>query len=156
MQTVSPQYLLYKMLQPTRDKYLKSDKDQYCTAEDACLACELRTCFFTDCDTRKADKEGNNADEQTSKERFKPIIVGNGKANRERINGGSDTLHEQCAKACGGLVLARILIFDALIEHLAAYVTEQYERDPRNTFSNAANCFAIVETHIHPIIGMAN
>lgn len=65
-------------------------------------------------------------------------------------------LHEQRAKACGGLVLARILVFDALIEHLAAYVTEQYKRDPRNTFLKRFEILCDGGYTIQPIIGMAN
>ncbi len=76
------------------------------------------------------------------------------KPTGEGIDAGSHTLHEQCS----GAELRRLLGFlapDAVQQHLAADVTQQCQRDPRDQGLKDANSSTMVCTHTQPIMGIA-
>ena len=125
-------------LKDSRNKDFKTDKDQDRAAEDSRFSRQSRARLLADSDARKADEEGDGANEQTGKQCLHTIVIGDGKAYRQRVDRGGNALDQQGANTCRGLVLLGILAFDALVKHFAADKAQQGESDPRNTLFKCA------------------
>ena len=64
----------------------KTDNDKNCTAEKGCLTRKLCAKGLAQKESNSAQNEGDNGNDKTANERHQPIVFGNGKADRERIN----------------------------------------------------------------------
>ena len=60
---------------------LYTDDYENNSAEDTCLACEVRTCALADKDTDKADNEGYNRYNKSGDNCGEKVIFRNGKAD---------------------------------------------------------------------------
>ena len=123
---------------PAGDKDLEADEDEYRAAEDACLSCQLRACLPADGETCVADEEGDEADECAGEERLSPVVVRDGEAHRQRVDGGRHALHQQSGEGNSLALTFLILAGDALVEHFSAYVAEQCQSDPGNELLESA------------------
>ena len=112
-----------------RDKDLQPDEDQNGAAQNGRLAGEAGAELPPDDQPRGADDKGDRRDDRRADRRHQRPVLGDGKADRQRVDGGSHPLQKQ-ATAADGFRLPAVLVADALQQHLAADVGQQTQRDP--------------------------
>ena len=80
------------LLEKACNKNLDADGDEDHAAEDAGLAGQLRSHLLADGKSRKSNRKSNRGDEASGDGRLGEIIVGDGKAYGQRVNGCGDAL----------------------------------------------------------------
>ena len=113
-------------INPAKDYILKamSKKKNIVTANKMLIATNGDELFH------KADEEGHRADEQRGQQGLQRVVMGDGEAHRQGINGSGHTLHQKGGQPDLPFLTVTVLVFDSVQQHFSTDKQQQDQCNP--------------------------